>query len=113
MSNRVRMLVIVLLAAFAAGTVAHAANAVRMTLEMQHTAAPSDGEQADCQGCSGDDGSTAVCDQICVAPLIMLPAEATRPQTMAVHEYTGAPPRRLAGRTGPPATDPPRAVLPG
>jgi hypothetical protein len=112
MSNRVRMLVLVLVAAFAAGTVAHAANATGMTLEMQH-AAPIDGEPADCRGCSGDDGSTAVCDQICVAPLIVLPTETACPQTMAGHEYAGAPPRRLAGRSGPPATDPPRAIFPG
>lgn len=81
MSRLVRILAVVFLAAFAAGTAAHSAIATDMSLKMS-MATMDDGGMADCQDCPGDDAQASVCDQFCVTTLTGdLPARRSRAST--------------------------------
>ncbi|RWK43943.1 hypothetical protein [Mesorhizobium sp.] len=110
MSKLVRILVVVFLAAFAAGTAAHAATATDMSLKMSMSGMD-DGSMADCQDCPGDDAQASACDQVCVTTLVAIvtPADADLPNvTNAVAIRTAGSP---GGRTGPPDPYPPRPIL--
>tara|TARA_R110000787_G_scaffold262422_10_gene368035 strand:+ start:509 stop:850 length:342 start_codon:yes stop_codon:yes gene_type:complete len=113
MKKFVRILMIALIAAFAVGTVAHAASNTAMSLKM----VLADGgamDMADCQGCGFDgDGENEglSCDIVCVSPLLAnLGVEAqvlqvSRPSLSTRSFYD------LAGRTGPPEPYPPRTLI--
>ena len=68
MSKLVRVLAVVFLAAFAAGSAAHAAAATDMSLKMS-MATMDDGGMTDCQDCPGDDAQASSCDQFCMTTL--------------------------------------------
>lgn len=110
MSRLVRILAVVFLAAFAAGTAAHSAIATDMSLKMS-MATMDDGGMADCQDCPGDDAQASVCDQFCVTTLtgICPPAVAELPHVADVASSPLAEPSD--GRTGPPDPYPPRTIL--
>jgi hypothetical protein len=110
MRKLARMFAIVLLAVFAAGTVANAAGATSMSLKMS-AIAMADGTMGDCQDCPSDNSNSLACDQACVVPLVAiapvtridLPAAQTEVAVSAVKESTG--------RTGPPLPYPPRTII--
>jgi hypothetical protein len=109
MSRLARILVAVFLAAFVAGTAAHAAAATDMSLKMSMSGMD-DGGMADCQDCP-DDAPASACDQFCVTTLaaICTPAGTDLPDgsdVMAIH-IAGPP----GGRAGPPDPYPPRSIL--
>lgn len=106
MSKFVRILAIVFVAAFAAGTAAHAAGATDMALKMSMSGM--DGGMADCQDCPGDDGQASTCDQFCVTTFAALcaPAAAEIPHVAGIVSFPSAEPSD--GRTGPPEPYPPR-----
>jgi hypothetical protein len=65
-----RILAIMLLALFAAGSVVHAVSANSMALDMAVAAMDADG-MPDCQGCDADEaenGNVGSCDLDCTAP---------------------------------------------
>ena len=111
MKRFTRTFALILLAVFAAGTVAHAASATTMSLKMA-LAAGGTMDMDDCEGCGsgGDDGkSGATCDIICISPFagtlnaegsFLRPVAAT-PSAFGLYDF--------AGRTGPPDPYPPRS----
>lgn len=109
MSRFVRILAVIFLAAFAAGTAAHAAAATGMSVKMS-MATMDDGGMADCQDCPSDDGQASACDQFCVTTLTAIcpPAGADLPNvTNVVAIRTAGPP---GGHAGPPDPYPPRTI---
>jgi hypothetical protein len=109
MSKLTRILAVVFLAAFAAGTAAHAAAATDMSLKM--SMAPMHDGMADCQDCPGDDGQASACDQFCVTTLTAIcpPAAAELPHVAGLGSSPPAEPSD--GRTGPPEPYPPRTTF--
>lgn len=113
MQKFARILVIAVLAAFAAGSVVHVASATTMSVKMalSDTGAM---DMADCEGCgsSGGDGDGGLtCDIVCLAPLL---ANLSPDGVLAVSP--GASPTSPAfydfvGRTGPPEPYPPRTLI--
>lgn len=110
MGRLARVLVIVLLAAFAAGTVVHAAVVTSMSVKMA-LADPSSADMADCQGCSGDDGEAPVCDLDCVTPLVASITDGALGHAALVSDIAVALDRIISGRTGPPDPHPPRTIV--
>lgn len=109
MSRLVRILAVVFLAAFAAGTAAHSAVATDMSLKM--SMATMDDGMADCQDCPGDDGQASACDQFCVTTLAAIcpPVGADLPNVADVLAIRTAGPR--GGHAGPPEPYPPRTTF--
>lgn len=109
MSRLVRILAVVFLAAFAAGTAAHAVAATDMSLKMS-MASMGDGGMADCQDCPGDETQASACDQFCATPLAAIcpPAAAELPR--AANIVSSPPAERSDGRTGRPDPYPPRTA---
>ena len=109
MNKLVRILAVVFLAAFAAGTAAHVAAATDMSLKM--SMATMDDRMADCQDCPGDDGQASACDQFCVPTLsaICPPATAELPHVAAL--VSSPPAEPSDGRTGRPDPYPPRTTF--
>lgn len=108
----VRLLMIALLAAFAAGSVVHAAGSSNMATTMLVS-----GEAAmmasDCEACGEFADMGSACDLLCVANGV-----ATIPVLQAngfvpLHRGTlvPAPARDLLGHVGPPAKQPPRSLI--
>jgi hypothetical protein len=105
-----RILLVALLAVFAASGVVHAASATTMAVKM----ALADGDamdMADCDGCgSGDAGNKSgpPCDMVCIAPFVAtVNAETALAFPMSATAVDWAS-RDFAGRTGPPDPYPPR-----
>jgi len=107
MSKLVRIFVIVLLAAFAVGTVAHAVSATSMALKMA-LADTNGGNVEDCPDCSGDEGSVPVCDQVCVTPFVAMPVGTALALPPIVYDFVAAPLDDSASRSGLPDPYPPR-----
>jgi hypothetical protein len=111
MDSLARILAIVLLAVFAAGTVAHGASATSMALAMS-PAAMASGGMGDCDKCPpGDDGKVLFCSQFCLAPFAAIPAAAGVELLFAAAEVTASPLQVMVGRTGPPDPSPPRIII--
>ena len=110
MSKLARILVIVLLAAFAVGTVAHAASATSMALKMS-LADTNGGNMEDCPGCSGDEGTVPVCDQVCVTPFVAVPAGAALTLPLFPYHHVDLPLRDSTSLSGPPDPYPPRTNI--
>ena len=75
MNRLARIFAIVLLAVFAAGTVAHATHVTSMSLAVS-PAAMADGDMGDCDACPLEGGKAPVCGQVCLAPFAAIPAAA-------------------------------------
>ncbi|MDK1388574.1 hypothetical protein QN224_24500 [Sinorhizobium sp. 8-89] len=131
-----RILAIVLFAVFAAGTVAHAASATRMSFAMSPAAMAAGnvdrghmaaghmgagdmgagdmgaGDMGDCDGCPpGDDGKASLCVQACLAPFIAVPAAAGFELPLMAADVTASPAEELTGLIGPPESPPPRTII--
>lgn len=107
----IRTLALILLAAFAAGTIAHAAGATTMAVNMALTASGAM-NMGDCERCVSDGGdkkNAATCDIACVFPFsgTVSPEQAVHSQTAATASAFGL--FDVAGRTGPPDPYPPRS----
>jgi hypothetical protein len=110
MSKLARLLMIVFLAAFAAGTAAHAAAATDMSLEMS-MASMEDGGMVGCQDCPGGEGQASACEQFCVSTLAALSTPAATALPISAEPVAILPSNCLGGRTGPPDPYPPRTIL--
>lgn len=108
MCKFIRMLTIALLVVFAAGTVANAAGATSMSLQMS---AIEMGAMGDCQGCPSDDGKSLACEQACMVPLIAIAPVAGIELPAAQTEVAVSPVKESAGHTGPPQPYPPRTII--
>jgi hypothetical protein len=111
-----RLMIVVLIAVLAVGTVARAASATVMTLHMASademaTAVDPSMHMDDCIGCGAGDmlPDSAACDMVCTAPFVAVIPDGIRLVPPAAGE--GPPPSGVAfaGRTAPPDPLPPRA----
>lgn len=84
-----RILIVVFLALFAAGTVIHEASAMSVSAKM--AMAGGNMSSPDCDAC-GDDGGMSVCDLLCLTSMV------------AVDPYHGGPVRSVAEDPSPPVT---------
>ena len=107
MARYVRIFMIVVLAAFAAGTITHAA-----TMSMKMTLAAIDGAgMGDCKDCPGSKGDVQPCDNACLSPILgvvpsgqpSLPGAETTTESLVLQS--------VVGRTGPPDPYPPRSII--
>ncbi|MHA6645560.1 hypothetical protein [Mesorhizobium sp. A623] len=110
MRKLARIFAIVLLTAFAAGTVANAAGATSMSLQMS-AIAMADGTMGDCQDCPSDNGKSLACDQACVAPLIAIAPVTRIDLPVAQTEVAVSPVKESAGHIGSPQPYPPRTII--
>lgn len=110
MNSVARMMMIVVIAAFAAGTVAHAASLTTMTVKMA-LADAGDAGNAGCAGCGEPQANGMDCDQVCISAAMVLPAAAGGGSTPAFAVIEPAPTGDFAGRTGPPDPYPPRSFV--
>ena len=103
-----RMFAILLLAMFAASSVASAASTTSMSLRMSATEMDG-GHMGDCQTCPPDDGSL-VCDQACAIPLLAI-APTARIELPAVHaDAVDAGLQDFEGHIQPPQPSPPKSL---
>lgn len=109
MARYVRVLMIMMLAAFAAGTVVHTANAATMSAKM--TLAVIDGAgMGDCQDCPNGNDDMQPCDNVCVSPVLAV-VPSGQPGLPSVEMTTESPVLQGAtGRTGLPEPYPPRTT---
>jgi hypothetical protein len=106
-----RVLAIVLLAVFAAGTIAHAANVTAMALAMS-PAAMTGGDMNDCDACPPrDDGKAQICGAACLVPFAAIPAAVGIELASVAAEIAALPLQELVGHTGPPDPSPPRTII--
>jgi len=110
MSKLARILVIILLAAFAVGTVAHAASATSMAVKMSLTDT-NGGNMGDCPDCSGDEGRVPLCDQVCVTPFVAVPADAALTLPLFPYNHVNLPFSDSTSLSGPPDPYPPRTNI--
>lgn len=113
MARFARILVVALIAVFAAWSSAHVANATTMSLEM---AAMDDGsmDMANCDACDpGEPGdqSSLSCDFACVSPVLANLVTSQVFMSAPVAEHAVRLVYDFAGRTYPPDPHPPRAFL--
>jgi hypothetical protein len=110
MAKYVRILTILVLAVFAAGSVVHAENAASMNAKMTLAAIDSGG-MGDCQDCPDGGDDMQPCDNLCVSPILaVVPSgQAGLPEVETATE--SFVPRDVAGRTGPPDPYPPRSII--
>jgi len=105
-----RIMTIVLLAVFVAGSLAHVANATGMMAAGLADAGPM--SAADCEGCGpgdSDDESAATCAVVCIAPFAAVPSDATATAPLdRSHAAPGSD--RVRGAPGSAAFHPPRTL---
>ena len=109
-----RLLVIALLAVFAASSVAQASAATTMAARMALAADHGMGME-DCQACGSGDArkADAICDLACVpAPALTALGWDQAPAFVSTASHPAPAARDLAGWTGPPDPHPPRSLLP-
>lgn len=110
MAKHVRILTILILAVFAAGSVVHAGNAASMNAKMALVAVDG-GDMGDCQDWPDGGDDMQPCDNLCISHILaVVPSgQAGLPEVEATTE--SFVPRDVAGRTGPPDPYPPRTII--
>jgi hypothetical protein len=103
------MFMIMVLAAFAAGTVVHAANAATMNMKM--TLAAIDGaDMGDCKDCPDGSDDMQPCDNFCISPILAV-VPSVQPSLPEVgNTAEGFAAHSVSGRTGLPEPYPPRTT---
>ncbi|MGX1501071.1 hypothetical protein ACSSV1_006140 [Labrenzia sp. MBR-25] len=110
MTRYVRIFIIMLLAAFAAGTVVHTASAATMGAKMT-LALIAGADMGDCQDCADGNGDMPSCDNVCVSPILAVVPSAQL-SLPGVETTTESPVlQSVTGRTGPPEPFPPRTNI--
>ena len=110
MTRFCRIFMIVILAAFAAGTVANAANAATMSLKM--SLAGVDGADLDiCPDCSDGKADMPSCDNVCVSPILAVMPSGQPSMPAAQTSSESALLQSIFGPTGPPDPYPPKSII--
>jgi hypothetical protein len=110
MDKLARIFAIVLLAAFALGTVAHAARATGMSMAMS-AGAMADAGMGDCDACPPDAGKTPICGQACLAPFVGIAASVGVELPFAASGIAGSVLKAPDGHVGSPDPSPPRTTF--
>ncbi|MBE0704233.1 MAG: hypothetical protein IH582_13880 [Afipia sp.] len=110
MASCIRIFMIVMLAAFAAGTVVHTANAATMSAKMT-LAVIYGADMGDCQDCSDGNDNSLKCDNVCISPILAV-VPSGQPSLPGAETITESPVlQSVIGRTGPPDPYPPRSII--
>jgi hypothetical protein len=110
MNRLARILAIVLLAVFAAGTVAHATQATSMSLAMS-VSTMGEGGMGDCDACPLEGGKAPVCGQACMAPFAAIPAAAGIELPFVAAGIASSPLKAPDGFIRSPDHSPPRTIF--
>jgi hypothetical protein len=110
MDKLARIFAIVLLAAFAMGTVAHAARTTSMSLAMS-VPAMADADMGGCDACPPNEGKTPICGQACLAPFAGIAATVGVELPFAASGIAGSALRAPDGHVGSPDPSPPRTTF--
>ena len=110
MIRPVRMVLVVLLAVFAVGTVVHAANATIMSVKMA-SAAAGGMQDGGCDECPSGDGKASVCAGMCVQPLWATAANGETLSSIIKGVFSGVYSSPIETRAGPPDPYPPRFLI--
>lgn len=110
MDKVARMFAIVLLVAFAMGTVAHAARATSMSSAMS-VLAMADANMGDCDACPPDGGKDPVCGQACLAPFVGSAPTIGVELPLAASGTAGSALKAPDGHIGSPDPSPPRTIF--
>lgn len=110
MDRLARIFAIVLLAAFAMGTVSHAARATSMSLAMS-VPAMADAGMGDCDACPSDERKTTMCGQACLAPFVGIAATVGVELPFAASGIAGSVPKAPDGHVRSPDPSPPRTTF--
>jgi hypothetical protein len=109
MAKCARWLAMLLLAAFVAGTVAHAGSATTMSLMLALDDCDS-GAMSGCGNCSNGTDQMPPCDNACVTPVVAVLSadelDVPHSDRITAHPITD----RIIGRLGPPDPQPPRSA---
>jgi len=109
MAKHVRVLIVLMLAAFTIGTVVHTANATAMSMKM--TLADTDGAgMGDCEDCLAGGDSMSLCDSVCVSPILALAPVLQGGLPMIKAKTASNVVYGVTGRAGPPDHYPPRSI---
>jgi hypothetical protein len=110
MKNVRHIIIVCLVALFALGSLAHAANATTMAFDMAMADVPLDGG-GDCQACPDNDSKSPLCDFVCLMTYLTLPTSfSIEPMTMHI-AFDDAPDQDWPGRFGTPDPTPPRSSI--
>lgn len=105
-----RVLVIAVLAVFAAGSTVHAAAAAAMDVKMSMAAAG--GMDMDgCDGCGDSGDGKMACDPVCVTPLLAVANQDAILRDAAPGIFGKVRAEGIRGQTGPPDPYPPRTII--
>jgi hypothetical protein len=110
MDRLARILAIVLLAVFAAGTVAHATPATSMSLAMS-VSTMGDADMGDCDACPPEGGKASLCGQVCLAPFAAIPAAAGIALPFVATGIASSPLKAPDGLVRSPDLSPPRTTF--
>ena len=114
MSRLARMLVLVLLAAFAAGTAAHAGMALGMAAtpaEARSGDAAHDAGAPVCPDCAPGEEGLVACDLACASPFLAAAGPEAPPVAALGRGHEGAPHALAVGLRSPPDPFPPRTPI--
>ena len=109
MTRWTRLLVMLVLVAFVAGSIAHIGNATTMNLKIAF-AGDGDGGMVGCKVCPGDNDEMAPCDNDCMVPTLAVLPDIEEQIPPAERVARRAIAENLSGRTGPPEPYPPRTI---
>ena len=110
MDRLARILAVVLLVGFAAGTIVHDASATSMSLAMSHDTMAG-GDMSDCDPCPADDGKASLCNQVCLAPFAAIPAAVGVELPLVAAEIAALPLKEIVGHIDRPEPSPPRTTI--
>ena len=109
MVRYVRILTILMVAIFAAGSVVRAENVIGMNMQMA-LAAIDKGDMGDCQDCPDGGGDMQTCDTGCLSPMLAVISSGQPVLPEVVITVDRLVHHSLAGRTGLPDPYPPRSI---
>lgn len=105
-----RILIVAMLAVFAAATTVHAASTAAMDLKMSMAAA-SGMDMDGCDGCGDDGDGKMACDPVCVTPLLAVTSQDAALRDAAPGIFGKVVAEGIRGQTGPPDPYPPRSYI--
>ena len=108
MARHVRVLIILVLAAFTSATVVQTVNAMTMNMKMKIAATDSAGMD-DCEDCTGSGESMSQCDSVCVSPMLAIIPNLQTKLPLVKTISTSNIAQGATGRSGRPEPYPPRS----
>lgn len=105
----IRIFMVLVLAAFAAGTVVHAAIGTTMSVKMA-IAATDGADMDDCQDCANGNDTPSLCDSVCVPPIFAVVSNGQIHLSQVKTAIRNTVTYNMIGRPWPPEPYPPRST---